>query len=274
MLAAAFPRAAWRAESDAAYTMGLMSAGVAPDEASMAVRNLVHEFTQLPTVADVLDEVQRIRSQAHRGRVPVSGLQERPGSGDRRQGRALLRLRLGGRPAGEAGPRGQVRSWTHAEEEALRYLAPRLSGPELAVAFGRSHPAIRTKACRLRIELGRKSCATDSQQQTPAVLRRVVEIIGRRALPVLREARHRREEHRPLRSLPLRPSPRGPRGGDREDRGPARALGVAQQAASAPGRGRLDSRALSPVESVTSEGYHASTPRHEHMFVPTPKGAA
>lgn len=64
MLAAAFPRAAWRAESDAAYTMGLMSAGVAPDEASMAVRNLVHEFTQLPTVADVLDEVQRLRSQA------------------------------------------------------------------------------------------------------------------------------------------------------------------------------------------------------------------
>lgn len=76
-----------------------------------------------------------------------------------------------------------MKSWTHAEEEALRYLAPRLSGPELAIAFGRSYPAIRTKACRLRIELGRKSCATDSQQQTPAVLRRVVEITGAELCP-------------------------------------------------------------------------------------------
>ena len=76
-----------------------------------------------------------------------------------------------------------MRSWTHAEEEALRYLAPRLSGPELAIAFGRSHLAIRTKACRLGIELGRKSCATDLQHQTPAVLRRVVEIINAELCP-------------------------------------------------------------------------------------------
>lgn len=64
MLAAAFPRSAWRAESDAAYTMGLMSAGIAPDEASVAVRNLVHESTELPTVADVIAEVRRLRTQA------------------------------------------------------------------------------------------------------------------------------------------------------------------------------------------------------------------
>lgn len=87
-----------------------------------------------------------------------------------------------------------MRPWTHAEEEALRFLAPRLSGPELAVAFGRSHLAIRTKACRLGVELGRRSRATHLQQQTPAVLRRVSEIIdaelcpscGRRAIGVRR----------------------------------------------------------------------------------------
>jgi ribosomal protein L34E len=76
-----------------------------------------------------------------------------------------------------------VRSWTHAEEEALRYLAPRLSGPELAHAFGRSHPSIRCKACRLHVELGRKSRATNLQQQTPAVLRRVSEIMGAELCP-------------------------------------------------------------------------------------------
>lgn len=64
MLAAAFPRSAWRAESDAAYTMGLMSAGIAPDEASVAVRNLVHESTDLPTVADIIIEVRRLRTEA------------------------------------------------------------------------------------------------------------------------------------------------------------------------------------------------------------------
>ena len=61
MLAAAFPRSAWRAESDAAYTMGLLSAGVTPDEVSTAVRNLVHNHSELPTVADVLEEVRQIR---------------------------------------------------------------------------------------------------------------------------------------------------------------------------------------------------------------------
>lgn len=76
-----------------------------------------------------------------------------------------------------------MRSWTHAEEEALRYLASRLSGPELAVAFGRSHQAIRNKAWRLGVELTGQSNGTDLGQQTPAVLRRVVEIINGQLCP-------------------------------------------------------------------------------------------
>ena len=76
-----------------------------------------------------------------------------------------------------------MRSWTHAEEEALRYLASRLSGPELAVAFGRSHQAIRNKAWRLGVELTGQSNGTDLGQQTPAVLRRVVEIVNGQLCP-------------------------------------------------------------------------------------------
>jgi hypothetical protein len=76
-----------------------------------------------------------------------------------------------------------MRSWTHAEEEALRYLASRLSGPELASAFGRTHQAIRNKAWRLGIELTGSSCGTDLGQQSPAVLRRVVEIINAELCP-------------------------------------------------------------------------------------------
>ena len=76
-----------------------------------------------------------------------------------------------------------MRYWTHAEEEALRYLASRLSGPELAVAFGRSHQAIRNKAWRLGVELTGQSNGTDLGQQTPAVLRRVVEIINGQLCP-------------------------------------------------------------------------------------------
>jgi hypothetical protein len=76
-----------------------------------------------------------------------------------------------------------VRSWTHAEEEALRYLASRLNGPELAVAFGRTHQAIRHKAWRLGIELTGDDCGTDLEQQSPAVLRRIVEIINAELCP-------------------------------------------------------------------------------------------
>ncbi len=76
-----------------------------------------------------------------------------------------------------------MRSWTHAEEEALRYLASRLSGPELAVAFGRTHRAIRHKAWRLGIELSGGGSGADLEQQTPAVLRRVVEIVNAELCP-------------------------------------------------------------------------------------------
>ena len=75
-----------------------------------------------------------------------------------------------------------MRSWTHAEEEALRYLASRLSGPELALAFGRSHDAIKLKASRLGVSIG-KTCDTEMTPATPAVLRRVVEIINGQLCP-------------------------------------------------------------------------------------------
>lgn len=76
-----------------------------------------------------------------------------------------------------------MRSWTHAEEEALLYLASRLSGPELAVAFGRSHQAIKHKAMRLGVELGRRSCGTKVEPTCQATLRRIVELINAELCP-------------------------------------------------------------------------------------------
>ncbi len=76
-----------------------------------------------------------------------------------------------------------MKFWTHAEEEALRYLASRLSGPELAVAFGRSHQAIKHKAMRLGVELAGRGCGTEMEPQSPAVLRRVVEIVNGQLCP-------------------------------------------------------------------------------------------
>ena len=70
-----------------------------------------------------------------------------------------------------------MRSWTHAEEEALRYLASRLTGRELAEAFGRSYSSVKVKACRLGIAIG-TACETDLKPTSPAVLKRVVEIIN------------------------------------------------------------------------------------------------
>lgn len=71
-----------------------------------------------------------------------------------------------------------MRSWTHAEEEALRYLAPRLSGPELAAAFDRTHAAIKIKASRLGIQIGKTEDTHTIPAHSPAVLKRVVEIIS------------------------------------------------------------------------------------------------
>ena len=53
-LAAAFPRAAWRDESDAVYAMALMDAGVAPDVLARAIRRVVKQSQYLPTVAELL----------------------------------------------------------------------------------------------------------------------------------------------------------------------------------------------------------------------------
>ncbi|MGD9498801.1 MAG: hypothetical protein AB7Y46_21080 [Armatimonadota bacterium] len=75
-----------------------------------------------------------------------------------------------------------MRSWTHAEEEALRYLASRLSGQELAVAFGRTYPALKMKASRIGVAIG--DCrVTDLLPTSPAVLRRVVEIVNGQLCP-------------------------------------------------------------------------------------------
>ena len=53
-LAAAFPRAAWRDESDAAYAMALMDAGVAPDLLARVIGRVVKQSEYLPTVAELL----------------------------------------------------------------------------------------------------------------------------------------------------------------------------------------------------------------------------
>jgi len=64
MLAAAFPRAAWRAQSDAAYTMALLSSSLSADEVNVAVRDLIRTSTELPTVADIITMVKEMRMKA------------------------------------------------------------------------------------------------------------------------------------------------------------------------------------------------------------------
>lgn len=70
-----------------------------------------------------------------------------------------------------------MRSWTHAEEEALRYLGPRLGGPECAKAFDRSLDSIYRKASRLGISFGRETCGRKvAGLSSEAVLRRIREL--------------------------------------------------------------------------------------------------
>ena len=64
MLAAAFPRSAWRAQSDAAYTMALLSSSLSADEVNVAVRDLIRTSTELPTVADIITMVKEMRMKA------------------------------------------------------------------------------------------------------------------------------------------------------------------------------------------------------------------
>jgi hypothetical protein len=54
MLAAAFPRAAWRTESEAVYAMSLASEGIMPPLARAAIAELIRDEEQLPAVAQLL----------------------------------------------------------------------------------------------------------------------------------------------------------------------------------------------------------------------------
>ncbi len=60
MIAAAFPRAAWRTESEAIYTMALAQAGVSADVAKRAAAALICEELELPPVALVLRRCREI----------------------------------------------------------------------------------------------------------------------------------------------------------------------------------------------------------------------
>ena len=68
-----------------------------------------------------------------------------------------------------------MRPWTHAEEEALRELGPRIGGPSCAAAFDRSVESVRCRAKRLGVSLRRpRSCDPIlTRCRTEAVLRRI-----------------------------------------------------------------------------------------------------
>lgn len=63
LLAAAFPRSAWRTESDAAYTMALLDAGTNAATVGLAVRKLIREADALPTIAELLTACRRVRAE-------------------------------------------------------------------------------------------------------------------------------------------------------------------------------------------------------------------
>lgn len=53
-LAAAFPRSAWKSDSDAVYAMTLASEGIDADTAFAAVTEFVKECDELPSAASLL----------------------------------------------------------------------------------------------------------------------------------------------------------------------------------------------------------------------------
>lgn len=55
LLGAAFPRAAWRDESEAAYTLPLAEAGFGAARVRAAIASLIREEHELPPVARVLE---------------------------------------------------------------------------------------------------------------------------------------------------------------------------------------------------------------------------
>jgi len=76
-----------------------------------------------------------------------------------------------------------LRGWTHAEEEALRVLAP-LGGPALAISFDRSLTSIYVRASRLGIRLGGKSCDRILKGSSPAIMRKITELSRTSLCPV------------------------------------------------------------------------------------------
>lgn len=63
LLAAAFPRSSWRDESDAAYTLALTTAGVNAPSVGAAIASLIHEESELPTVALILRRCRELSAQ-------------------------------------------------------------------------------------------------------------------------------------------------------------------------------------------------------------------
>ncbi len=75
MLAAAFPRSAWRTKSDAVYTMALCDAGFTPDVVAAGVRTVILEQTELPSIAALIAVCRQVRAdEAAKGwRCPSCG---------------------------------------------------------------------------------------------------------------------------------------------------------------------------------------------------------
>lgn len=64
MLAAAFPRSSWTQASEAVYVMALADEGVDVDTARQAVRKLVREVDELPTIHRVLMTCRAVSDEA------------------------------------------------------------------------------------------------------------------------------------------------------------------------------------------------------------------
>jgi hypothetical protein len=71
-----------------------------------------------------------------------------------------------------------MRSWTHSEEEALRILGPQIGGPACAEALDRSVEAVRMRAKRLGVSLGKRRTLDPilTRSRSEAVLRRIREL--------------------------------------------------------------------------------------------------
>lgn len=73
MLAAAFPRASWRTESEAVYTMALTAEGVPASVARAAIAELIREEMELPPVALLLRRCRLIDVIEHDWQCPECG---------------------------------------------------------------------------------------------------------------------------------------------------------------------------------------------------------